>query len=116
MLDTKTPSVAFSGCDKVQGFAVIGGETAALSCSWGLSPSELRTYDVSGDADATFAVGEQDVPLYILDKHREKAVVGMPRMSEDIDTETAALHRVRVRRAEKRSRTAPLLCVQFYKV
>ncbi len=92
VLDTKTPSVAFSVCDKVQGFAVIGGETAALSCSWGLSPSELRTYDLSGGADATFAVGEQDVPLYILDKHREKAVVGMPRMSEDIEYRNGALY------------------------
>ncbi|MBR6050195.1 MAG: hypothetical protein IKP68_03205 [Clostridia bacterium] len=92
VLDTKTPHVAYSVCDKVQGFAVIGGETAALSCSHGLNASELKTYDVTGEADATFKIGEHDVPLYLLDKNREKTVIGMPHMSEDIEYRNGALY------------------------
>ena len=92
ILDTKTPSVAFSVCDTVQGFAVIEGKTAALSCSWGLSSSELKSYDVTGEADTTFKVGDSEIPLYLLDKNREKTSIGMPHMSEDIEYRNGALY------------------------
>lgn len=90
--DTKTPAVAYSVCDYVQGFAMIPGGLAVLSCSHGLSPSELKSYSVSGDADDVFNCDGVNIPLYLLDKNRANTVVKLPHMSEDIECRNLTLY------------------------
>ena len=90
--DTKTPAVAYSVGDFVQGFAVVGGKTAYLSCSHGLTTSELKSYDVSGDADSVFNIDGVNIPLYLLDKNRSLATLKMPHMSEDIEYRSGSLY------------------------
>ena len=90
--DTKTPAVAYSVGDFVQGCAVAAGKTAYLSCSHGLSTSELKSYDVSGEADSVFNYDGVNIPLYLLDKNRSLATLKMPHMSEDIEYRGGALY------------------------
>ena len=77
------PSVAYSVCDKVQGFAVTPEGVAILSCSYGLADSELKLYHAK-DA-GSFAYEGQDLPLYVLDSGCEIVTVRAPHMSEDIE-------------------------------
>ncbi len=83
--NTEIPAVAYSVPDFVQGFAVSSSGLAALSCSSGLKDSKLRFYDASTEADASFFIGDAEIPLYILDRHRQKGVLTMPHMSEDLE-------------------------------
>ena len=89
--DTKTPAVAYSVCDFVQGFA-INGDEAFLSCSHGLNASELKSYYVSGEADSVFNIDGVNIPLYLLDKNRDKGSLKMPHMSEDIEYRGGGLY------------------------
>ena len=75
------PSAVYAVCDKVQGFAVDDKNRAVLSCSSGLEPSLLRTYDLAGKADSEF----EGAPLYILDSKRAVSTLKIPHMSEDLE-------------------------------
>lgn len=90
--DTDTPAAAYSVGDHVQGFAMIPGGLAVLSCSHGLSTSELKSYSVSGEADDMFNCDGKNIPLYMLDGRRANDVVKMPHMSEDIEYRDGALY------------------------
>lgn len=81
--DPDTPSVAFSTCDKVQGFAAYGGRVF-LSCSAGFADSKLRIYEAKG-SDGHIQVNGKDVPLVMLDSNRAAGVLTMPNRSEDLD-------------------------------
>ena len=81
----EVPSIAHSVCDKVQGFAVAQDGTVFLSCSYGLADSELKLYRMNSDPDASFSHEGAEIPLYYLDGKREKEIVRLPHMSEDIE-------------------------------
>ncbi len=79
------PDIAYSVCDKVQGFAMTENGKAVLSCSYGLSDSNLKIYDTSAATALWYNYEGELLPLYVLDsKSMEKTVV-MPLGSEDID-------------------------------
>ncbi len=79
-----TPAAAFSVCDRVQGFCMVDGAKAVVSCSHGLSPSWLRVYEV-GEPDGTFNEGGKEIPLFILDSLKLSKSILMPHMSEDLE-------------------------------
>ncbi len=78
------PTRVLSVCNEVQGIAVTE-DNIFLSCSYGLPDSVLRMYEnpFSKEADGTFRVGEQDVPLYFLPQSGGKTM-RLPCMSEEI--------------------------------
>ncbi len=83
-IESEAPAVAFSTCDKVQGFAAENGK-AVLSVSGGTMSSKLRIYDIKGDSDGEFDLGGVKIPLYYLDSGRHTEDMTIPRMSEDIE-------------------------------
>jgi len=88
--DTSTPSIAFSTCDKVQGFAVVEGK-AYLSCSAGFADSKLRIYEAKG-SDGFLEVNGKPVPLVMLDGNRAVDVLTMPNRSEDLEFRDGLLY------------------------
>ncbi len=90
LADASTPSIAFSTCDKVQGFALVDGR-AYLSCSAGFADSKLRIYEAKG-SDGTLGVNGKAVPLVMLDGNRAVDVLTMPNRSEDLDFRDGLLY------------------------
>ncbi|MBR2281691.1 MAG: hypothetical protein IJ863_03605 [Spirochaetales bacterium] len=88
--DAGCPSIAFSTCDKVQGFAVADGK-AYLSCSAGFADSKLRVYQAEG-SDGSIQVDGREVPQVMLDSNRAADVLTMPNRSEDIDVRDGLLY------------------------
>lgn len=80
-----SPSVAYSVCDKVQGFAVTPDSKAVLSVSGGMITSKLKKYDINGESDYEFVLNGQSIPLYYLDSFRFEKEMTIPRMSEDLE-------------------------------
>ena len=85
------PQIAYSVCEKVQGFAVTPGGSAVLSCSYGLADAELKLYRSGGGPDGVFSRDGADLPLYILDSARALETVRIPHMSEDIEYRSGGL-------------------------
>ena len=83
--DTEIPEKIFATCDNVQGFAMLPGETAMLSCSAGIASSSLRFYQAGGSADSIFPYKGKSVPLFVLDSDREIRTEKAPHMSEDLE-------------------------------
>lgn len=88
--DTTCPDIAFSTCDRVQGFAIVGNR-AVLSCSGGLANSKLRLYTATG-TDSTLRVNGRDIPLVMLDNSRHILTLTMPQRSEDIEFRNSRLY------------------------
>ncbi len=86
----ESPSLAFSTCDKVQGFTV-SDDRAFLSCSAGFRSSKLRIYDVKG-SDGVFNANGKEIPLLMLDSSRELDVMTMPNRSEDVEVRDGELY------------------------
>lgn len=83
--DPKTPAAAYAVCDKAQGFAIAPSGRAYVSCSWGLSDSELLCYDVLSPAERTLLVEDGEIPLTVLDGTRLIETLRLPHMSEDLE-------------------------------
>ncbi|MCR4906500.1 MAG: hypothetical protein K6A33_10510 [Clostridiales bacterium] len=87
------PFMAFSVCDKVQGFSMPRttnadpdlGFQVILSCSYGLADSEIKLYSLPSLHDDLFEQDGHAIPLYILDGRRLVKTVRIPHMSEDIE-------------------------------
>lgn len=79
------PTAVYAIRDKTQGFAMLPGDRAALSCSGGLKSSELRLYDASGEADGAFTLDGKTLPLFVLDAARALSSLRMPPKSEDLE-------------------------------
>ncbi len=79
-----TPCAAYAVRDIVQGAAFSNG-IAVLSCSWGLSSSDIVIYNASGIADGELSLNGTAMPLYVFDSKRELASVKAPHMSEDVE-------------------------------
>lgn len=79
------PAAAYSTCDSVQGFALLPGDIAALSCSYGAFDSKLLCYDCSGGPEGYFPLDGANVPLYYLTPGKQTARVRLPARSEDIE-------------------------------
>jgi len=78
------PALVYSVPDKVQGFARKDG-AVVLSCSAGLSPSELCVYRESGGTDGAVDHNGRSLPLVVLDSARAIRTVRAPHMSEDLE-------------------------------
>lgn len=89
-----TPCAAYSVCDSVQGFALLPGGTAVLSCSYGSSDSQLWSYDCSGAPDGEFDLDGANVPLYYLTSARQSAGIRIPCRSEDLECRGGDLYTV----------------------
>lgn len=83
------PSLAYSTCDIVQGFASYNGKVA-LSLSSGLKKSRIVLYDGSG-FDSVFLLDGKEIPLVILDSNRLLKEISAPHMSEDLECRDGAL-------------------------
>ncbi len=83
-VDTSAPTIIFSVCDKVQGFAVTDDDSAVLSISAGFENSRLAVYDLS-ERPEDYELDGLRVPIYYLDSRLSEKTVIMPRMSEDLE-------------------------------
>ncbi len=84
-LKDDVPDVAFSVCDRVQGFCIGNYGVTFLSCSKGLQDSYLKIYKTGGAADGSFRYNDVSVPMYYLDSSRHVKDIKMPHMSEDLE-------------------------------
>lgn len=78
-----TPVEAYSTCGLVQGMTFTQNEIV-LSCSWGLSPSQLYFYDFADLQQGQLTVGGEQIPLKYLDSSCLTKTVTAPPMSEEI--------------------------------
>ena len=83
-LATESPEFFLSIRDKVQGFAVHEG-VFMVSCSYGLTSSDLDFYRGYTDNGSTINLGGLDTPVYFLDSKTHTEQVKMPAFSEGLD-------------------------------
>ncbi len=88
--DPSAPDVAFSTCDKVQGFAFVDGK-AILSCSGGFSNSELKVYSAY-NKDGYMEVNGKSIPLIMLDGNSNLFTLTVPQRSEDLECRDGVLY------------------------
>ncbi len=84
-INSEKPTVAYSVCDKVQGFAATDDGRAVLSVSGGVMSSKLKIYKTGGEPDGEFEIEGEKIPLIYLDSGRAEKEITIPRMSEDLE-------------------------------
>lgn len=83
-LSERYPLYSISIPHQVQGFAV-KDEVYMISCSWGVTSSELKFYNGILDSGKTIDVCGTPVPLYYIDSSNHFKTLKMPAFSEGLD-------------------------------
>ena len=93
-LAAATPKKILSVGQKLQGFAFNAEGKVALSTSYGLNNSHIYLHEnvLTGAPDASFAMGETEVPVWFLDGDSLIEDVEAPPMSEELVAKDGRLH------------------------